>query len=103
MGHLIHVGPYNFATALYCLLKCGRAPTTALRLMHALARFSGLEVVLLAMLLYLSQMDRLITLNLGRAFWALLAYAPALLGSLVCTTRAVRVVEAKQRGGTKEL
>ena len=52
---------------------------------------------------YLSQMDRLITLNLGRAFWALLAYAPALLGSLVCTTRAVRVVEAKQRGGTKEL
>ena len=43
------------------------------------------------------------TLNLGRAFWALLAYAPALLGSLVCTTRAVRVVEAKQRGGTKEL
>ena len=56
-----------------------------------------------ALLLYLSQMDRLITLNLGRAFWALLAYAPALLGSLVCTTRAVRVVEAKQRGGTKEL
>ena len=49
------------------------------------------------------EMDRLITLNLGRAFWALLAYAPALLGSLVCTTRAVRVVEAKQRGGTKEL
>ena len=88
--------------ALWCVVApCGPAPTRALWFMHGLARFGNLEVVLSAMALYLAEMYELITLELHAGFVCLVLYVPLLIGSLVCTTHAVRAAEAYEAAGTK--
>ena len=77
--------------AIYCVLKpSGPPPVGALRVMHAMSRFSNLETFLLAMVVYISQQRYLITVELHSAFYALIFYVFALVGSLICTTQAVR-------------
>lgn len=87
--------------ALGCILvPRGEAPRTALRVMHALSRFGNLEVLLAAVVIYLCEMRELILVRLEPGFYCLCAYVPALVGSLVCTTHAVRRSEQPgSRGG----
>ena len=74
----------------------GDAPTWSLRLMHMLARFGNLEVLLLAVLLYYAEMGEMIIIEVHEAVWSLVAFVPVLYGSLVCTTYAVRAAKAHQ-------
>ena len=83
--------------ALWCVFKpMGDAPTWSLRLMHMLARFGNLEVLLLAVLLYYAEMGEMIIIEVHEAVWSLVAFVPVLYGSLVCTTYAVRAAKAHQ-------
>jgi len=92
------------AVALYCALApCGSAPVLALRWMHGLARFANLEVLLFAILIYLSEQGQLIQIQLGAAWPCLVVYVFALIGSLVCTTRAVRNTERREAEPSKVL
>ena len=95
MGIFLLVIPIASALlSMWCVLKpIGGVPTGALRLMHVLARFSNLEVFLLAFLIYLSEQEHMVLVQVRSAFYCLLAYVPALVGSLVCTTKAVRSAE----------
>lgn len=98
MGLFLLGMPLASATlAIYCVLKpIGRVPTAALRLMHGLTRFSNLEVFLLALLVYLAEMDHFILLRTHEAFYCLCAYVPVLVASLVCTSQAVRQAEGRR-------
>ena len=43
-----------------------------------------------AMLVYLTQQSLIITIEVGSAFYCLILYVFALIGALICTTKAVR-------------
>ena len=88
---LIFIPTLSALCALYCVIKpTGPPDLSALRLMHLLSRFSNLETFLMAMLVYLTQQSLIITIEVGSAFYCLILYVFALIGSLICTTKAVR-------------
>ena len=72
-------------------------------MMHSIARFANLEVLLCALLIYIAEAYLLFTIELQSGFYCLCAYVPMLVGSLITTTYAVRTAAAREVAGEKEL